>query len=100
MTAVDQSPNDKKRRKPIFGIISLLVALAAAAVSLSVYFSGRDTGFEGFGAMLVGVAIGAVGLLFVLVPALISKARREMPGWLPFLSITIAVLSLLILVLS
>lgn len=91
---------EQEPRKPIFGIISLVLALAAATVSLSVFFSGRGVGFEGFGAMLVGVTIGAVGVLFVLVPALISKARREQPGWMPLVSITIALLSLLILVLA
>lgn len=94
----NESALDQRPRKPLFGTLALTLALAATIFSISLYFSGRGIGFEGFGAMLVGFAIGALGVICVAVLALISKARKEQPGWMPVLSIVVALFGMLLLI--
>lgn len=89
--------NHREPRKPWFGGMALALALIAVIFSLSMFFSGRGAGFEGFGAMLIGLVIGGLGVICVGVLALISKARKEQPAWMPLLSVAVAVFGMFLL---
>lgn len=69
--------------------------MVAATASIAMYLGGLDTGFEGFGLMLLGSIVGGLGAIIVLACAWVARLRREKPGWVAVLAIVVCVANLL-----
>lgn len=81
-------------RRPLFTLLALTTALAAAGVSVSLY-SGAPSGFEGWGSMVLGGIIGLLGAPVALVLCLIALVREKKYLWVNLISIAICLTTML-----
>ncbi len=78
----------KINRKPLFTLLALTTAVAAAGVSASLY-SGAPSGFEGWGSMFVGVIVGFLGASVALLLCFVALVRERKYLWVNLISIGI-----------
>lgn len=89
---VDTRPHTE--RKPVFTLLALTTALAIAVLSVGLYF-GAHSGFEGWGAMFVGVVIAFFGTPVALVLCLVAMVRERKYLWVNLISIAICLTTML-----
>jgi len=83
------APASKDLRRPRFTIRAMVTAVVTALAAGGVYSSGAGAGFEGFGAMLFGGIIAALGSVLTLAFSLAAIARRENLAWLNAIPVAI-----------
>ena len=84
------------RKRPIFTVLALVLAVMEVALSIALYSSGYGAGFEGFGAMLMGSVIALFGVVPVLVLLLVATIRKETKAPLKWIAFSISVFGLLL----
>jgi hypothetical protein len=64
------------RRKPLFGVLSLILPLVGISLAYMISLS-TSKGGEGWGQLFVVVAIGGLSVLLGIISALVGLARAE-----------------------
>ena len=66
-------------RRPVFASLAIVFCVMSLVLGLVVYDSGHGAGFQGWGAMVLGVTMMYAGVPVALLCGVISLLRSEKP---------------------